>query len=128
MKILTVLNSQRAIGCAAPGAGVQLKEVAVPCNFLSDAGAALTLATQFSGRLHLPAGHTDNASQTLAVRRFKQDGSARVALAGTRAFDVLAARDCDAVFHAAGHEAGWEWRAGHRSVNLDAAPFCRFYC
>ncbi len=84
MKILTVLNSQRAIGCAAPGAGVQLKEVAVPCNFLSDAGAALTLATQFSGRLRLPAGHTDNASQTLAVRRFKQDGSARVALAGMR--------------------------------------------
>lgn len=47
MKTLTVLNSQRATGCAEPGARLQLHEFSEPCDFRRDAGAAPTLAAQF---------------------------------------------------------------------------------
>ena len=118
MNILMVLTSHDALGDTGKKTGFWLEEFAAPYYVLSDAGAAITLASPKGGQP--PVDPTSDApdAQTDDTRRFKGDAVAREALAKTIKLSDVDLAGFDAVFYPGGHGPLWDLAEDPASIHL----------
>ena len=118
MNILMVLTSHDTLGDTGKKTGFWLEECAAPYYVLSDAGAAITLASPKGGQPPLdPTSDAPNA-QTDDTRRFKGDADARAALANTVKLSGVDLAAFDAVFYPGGHGPLWDLADDPVSIQL----------
>jgi putative intracellular protease/amidase len=118
MKILMVLTSHDQLGNTGKKTGFWLEEFAAPYYLLTDAGAAITLASPKGGqppldpKSDLPENHTE------FTKRFRADTAAQTALANTKKLTDVSAHDFDAVFYPGGHGPMWDMPDNPISIAL----------
>ena len=118
MNILMVLTSHDALGDTGKKTGFWLEEFAAPYYVLSDAAAAITLASPKGGQPPLdPASDTSDA-QTDDTRRYKGDAAARAALANTVKLSKVDLAAFDGVFYPGGHGPLWDLAEDPVSIHL----------
>jgi putative intracellular protease/amidase len=108
MKILMILTSHDKLGETGKKTGFWLEEFAAPYYVLLDAGAKITLASPAGGQPPLDPKSDAPDAQTEATERFKNDESARSALANTTKLAEIDAAGFDAVFFPGGHGPLWD--------------------
>ena len=118
MNVLMILTSHDRLGNTDHKTGFWLEEFAAPYYVFADAGANVTLASPLGGQPPLDPKSDDEASQTEATHRFRQDGAAQRALASTRVLSTLTAADYDAVFYVGGHGPLWDLAEDAASIAL----------
>ena len=118
MNILMVLTSHGALGDTGKKTGFWLEEFAAPYFVLSDAGAAITLASPKGGQPPLDPTSDAPAAQTDDTRRFKGDAGAQAALANTVKLSDLDLAAFDAVFYPGGHGPLWDLAEDPVSIHL----------
>lgn len=116
--ILIVLTSHDELGNTGKKTGFWLEELAAPFYVLKDAGATLTLASPKGGQPPLDPKSDEEAFQTEATRRFKDDPAAKAQLADTRKLSDLEAENFDAVFYPGGHGPLWDLVSDADSLRL----------
>jgi putative intracellular protease/amidase len=123
LKILIVLTSHDKLGNTGQKTGFWLEEFAAPYYVFKDAGADVTLASPKGGQPPLDPKSDEPDFQTQATERFKQDGSAQVALANTVRLSEISPSDYDAVFYPGGHGPLWDLAEDPDSVALIETMF-----
>ena len=118
MNILMVLTSHDALGDTGKKTGFWLEEFAAPYYVLSDAGAAITLASPKGGQPPLDPTSDAPDAQTDDTRRFKGDAVAREALAETIKLSDVDLAGFDAVFYPGGHGPLWDLAEDPDSIHL----------
>ncbi|WP_028535884.1 type 1 glutamine amidotransferase domain-containing protein [Paludibacterium yongneupense] len=118
MNILMILTSHDSLGNTGHKTGFWLEEFAAPYYAFADAGATLTLASPLGGQPPLDPKSDDPASQTEDTHRFRRDGAAQAALAGTRILATLDPAHYDAVFYVGGHGPLWDLAEDASSIAL----------
>ena len=118
MNILMVLTSHDALGDTGKKTGFWLEEFAAPYYVLSDAGAAITLASPNGGQPPLDPASDAPDAQTDDTRRFKGDSGARNALANTVKLSDVELAAFDAVFYSGGHGPLWDLAEDPVSIHL----------
>jgi putative intracellular protease/amidase len=108
MKILMVLTSHDQLGNTGRKTGFWLEEFAAPYFTFLDAGATVTLASPEGGQPPIDPVSDTPEGQTDATRRFKEDPTARAALASTSRLADVREGDYDAVFYPGGHGPMWD--------------------
>jgi putative intracellular protease/amidase len=101
--------------------GFWLEEFAAPYNVFKDAGASITLTSPAGGQPPLDPKSDDPSAQTTATRRFKEDESAKKALATTRKLSEINPTEFDAVFYPGGHGPLWDLAEDVHSIALISA-------
>ncbi len=122
-KVLMVLTSHDRLGDTGRKTGFWLEEFATPYYILKDAGLDVTLASPKGGQPPLDPKSDDPASQTEAMRRFKQDPQAQEALARTVKLSTVLPDDYDAVFYPGGHGPLWDLAEDPHSIALIEALY-----
>ena len=117
-KILMVLTSHDQLGNTDSKTGFWLEEYAAPYYAFKDAGADITVASPLGGQPPLDPKSDDEASQTVATRRFKADAAAQAVLASTVLLKDVKAADFDAVFYPGGHGPLWDLAEDANSIAL----------
>ena len=117
-QILMVLTSHDQLGTTGAKTGFWLEEFAAPYYVFMDADAKITLASVKGGQPPLDPKSDDEASQTVATRRFKADLSAQALLARTFKLSDLPATVYDAVFYPGGHGPLWDLAEDATSIAL----------
>lgn len=107
-RVLMVLTSHDELGTTGRKTGFWLEEFAAPYYQLTDAGAAVTLASPLGGQPPIDPTSDDPANQTDATRRFHEDAALQMRLAHTRPLAEARATDFDAVFYPGGHGPLWD--------------------
>lgn len=115
MKILMVLTSHNRLGNTEKSTGFWLEEFAAPYYVFKDAGVEITIASPVGGAPPLDPKSDDDASQTDATRRYKNDASALQLLSHSERLRDMEASNFDALFFPGGHGPLWDL-----SENLDA--------
>ncbi len=118
MNILMVLTSHDTLGDTGKITGFWLEEFAAPYYVLSDAGAAITLASPKGGQPPLDPISDAPDAQTNDTRRFKGDADARAALANTTKLSDVDLAAFDAVFYPGGHGPLWDLAEDPVSIRL----------
>ena len=118
MNILMVLTSHDTLGDTGKKTGFWLEEFAAPYYVLSDAGAAITLASPKGGQPPLDPTSDAPDAQTADTRRFKGDADARAALASTVTLSDVDLTAFDAVFYPGGHGPMWDLAEDPVSIEL----------
>ncbi len=118
MNILMVLTSHDTLGDTGKKTGFWLEEFAAPYYVLSDAGAAITLASPKGGQPPLDPTSDAPDAQTADTRRFKGDADARAALASTVTLSDVDLSAFDAVFYPGGHGPMWDLAEDPVSIEL----------
>ena len=118
MNILMVLTSHDALGDTGKKTGFWLEEFAAPYYVLSDAGAAITLASPKGGQPPLDPSSDAPDAQTDDTRRFKGDAGAQAALAKTVKLSDVDLAAFDAVFYPGGHGPLWDLAEDPVSIHL----------
>lgn len=118
MNILMVLTSHDALGDTGKKTGFWLEEFAAPYYVLSDAGAAITLASPKGGQPPLDPTSDAPDAQTDDTRRFKGDAASRDALANTVKLSGVDLAAFDAVFYPGGHGPLWDLAEDPVSIQL----------
>ena len=118
MNILMVLTSHDALGDTGKKTGFWLEEFAAPYYVLSDAGAAITLASPKGGQPPLDPTSDAADAQTDDTRRFKGDAAACDALANTVKLSDVDMAAFDAVFYPGGHGPLWDLAEDPVSIHL----------
>ena len=118
MKILMVLTSHDQLGNTGRKTGFWLEEFAAPYFVFRDAGVDLTLASPKGGQPPIDPKSDLPENQTPAMTRFKQDESAKKALADTRKLADMRAEDYDTVFYVGGHGPMWDLVDNPDSIRL----------
>ena len=118
MNILMVLTSHDTLGDTGKKTGFWLEEFAAPYYVLSDAGAAITLASPKGGQPPLDPTSDAPDAQTADTRRFKGDADARAALASTVTLSDVDLTTFDAVFYPGGHGPMWDLAEDPVSIEL----------
>ena len=118
MNILMVLTSHDALGNTGKKTGFWLEEFAAPYYVLSDAGAAITLASPKGGQPPLDPTSDAPDAQSDDTRRFKGDAGARDALANTIKLSDVDMAAFDAVFYPGGHGPLWDLAEDPVSIHL----------
>jgi putative intracellular protease/amidase len=108
MKILMVLTSHNQLGNTGRTTGFWLEEFAAPYYVFRDAGVQLTLASPAGGQPPVDPKSDVPENQTPAMARFKQDETAKAALAHTVKLEDMKAADFDTVFYVGGHGPMWD--------------------
>jgi putative intracellular protease/amidase len=121
MKILMVLTSHDRMGDTGAKTGFWLEEFAAPYYVFKDAGASITLTSPAGGHPPLDPKSDDPSAQTTATRRFKEDESAKKALATTRKLSEIDPAEFDAVFYPGGHGPLWDLAEDAHSIALIGA-------
>jgi putative intracellular protease/amidase len=122
-KILMVLTSHDRLGDTGHKTGFWLEEFAAPYYILKDAGLDVTLASPKGGQPPLDPKSDDPASQTEAMRRFKDDPEAQAALARTVKLSSISPEDYDGVFYPGGHGPLWDLAEDRDSIALIEALY-----
>jgi len=118
MKILMVLTSHEQLGNTGKKTGFWLEEFAAPYYLLTDAGAAITLASPKGGQPPLDPKSDLPENQTEFTKRFRADTAAQTALANTKKLTNVSAHDFDAVFYPGGHGPMWDMPDNPTSIAL----------
>lgn len=118
MKILMVLTSHDQLGNTGRKTGFWLEEFAAPYFVFKDAGATLTLASPKGGQPPIDPKSDLPENQTPSMTRFKQDLSAKKALAQTISLADIRAEDYDTVFYVGGHGPLWDLAEDANSIAL----------
>lgn len=118
MKILMVLTSHDRLGNSGKETGFWLEEFAAPYYVLTDAGAAITLASPNGGQPPIDPKSDLPENQTDATRRFRNDPAAQAELANTKKLANISAADFDAVFYPGGHGPMWDMPDNAASIAL----------
>jgi putative intracellular protease/amidase len=118
MKILMVLTSHEQLGNTGKKTGFWLEEFAAPYYLLTDAGAAITLASPKGGQPPLDPKSDLPENQTEFTKRFRADTAAQTALANTKKLTDVSAHDFDAVFYPGGHGPMWDMPDNPTSIAL----------
>src|SRR6059058_3004751 len=118
MKILMVLTSHDTLGDTGRKTGFWLEEFAAPYFTFLDAGATVTLASPRGGQPPIDPVSDTPEGQTDATRRFKEDPTARAALASTSRLADVREGDYDAVFYPGGHGPMWDLAEDPNSIKL----------
>jgi putative intracellular protease/amidase len=118
MKILMVLTSHDQLGNTGKKTGFWLEEFAAPYYLLTDAGAAITLASPNGGQPPLDPKSDLPENQTEFTKRFRADTTAQTALANTKKLTDVSAHDFDAVFYPGGHGPMWDMPDNPVSIAL----------
>ncbi|MBX3154897.1 MAG: type 1 glutamine amidotransferase domain-containing protein [Deltaproteobacteria bacterium] len=118
MKILMVLTSHDQLGSTGRKTGFWLEEFAAPYFVFRDAGVELTLASPKGGQPPIDPKSDLAENQTPAMARFKEDGRAQAALAGTRKLGDMKAEEFDSVFYVGGHGPMWDLVENPTSIAL----------
>ena len=118
MNILMVLTSHDALGDTGKMTGFWLEEFAAPYYVLSDAGAAISLASPKGGQPPLDPASDAPDAQTDDTRRYKGDPGARAALASTIKLSDVDMAAFDAVFYPGGHGPLWDLAEDPVSIHL----------
>jgi putative intracellular protease/amidase len=122
-RILMVLTSHDRLGDTGHKTGFWLEEFAAPYYILKDAGLDVTLASPKGGQPPLDPKSDDPASQTEAMRRFKNDREAQAALARTAKLSTISPEDYDGVFYPGGHGPLWDLAEDRDSIALIEALY-----
>jgi putative intracellular protease/amidase len=117
-KVLMVLTSHDRLGNTGKKTGFWLEEFAAPYYILKDAGMDITLASPKGGQPPLDPKSDDPASETDAMRRFKEDKKTQAALANTIPLSEISPDEFDAVFYPGGHGPLWDLSEDRHSTNL----------
>ena len=118
MKILMVLTSHDQLGNTGRKTGFWLEEFAAPYFVFRDAGIQLTLASPKGGQPPVDPKSDLPENQTSAMSRFKQDETARAALAHTVKLEDMKSADFDTVFYVGGHGPMWDLAESAVSIAL----------
>ena len=118
MKILMVLTSHDQLGNTGRKTGFWLEEFAAPYFVFRDAGVELTLASPKGGQPPVDPKSDLPENQTSAMSRFKQDETAKAALAHTVKLEDMKAADFDTVFYVGGHGPMWDLAESAVSIAL----------
>ena len=118
MKILMVLTSHEQLGNTGKKTGFWLEEFAAPYYLLTDAGAAITLASPKGGQPPLDPKSDLPENQTEFTKHFRADTAAQTALANTKKLTDVSAHDFDAVFYPGGHGPMWDMPDNPTSIAL----------
>jgi putative intracellular protease/amidase len=113
-----VLTSHDRLGNTGRKTGFWLEEFAAPYYILKDAGMDITLASPKGGQPPLDPKSDDPASETDAMRRFKEDKKTQAALANTIPLSEISPDEFDAVFYPGGHGPLWDLSEDRHSTNL----------
>jgi putative intracellular protease/amidase len=117
-RVLMVLTSHDRLGDTGKKTGFWLEEFAAPYYILKDAGMDITLASPKGGQPPLDPKSDDPASETDAMRRFKEDKKTQAALANTIPLSDVSPDEFDAVFYPGGHGPLWDLSEDPHSTNL----------
>jgi putative intracellular protease/amidase len=118
MKILMVLTSHDQLGNTGQKTGFWLEEFAAPYFVFRDAGVELTLASPKGGQPPLDPKSDKPENQTPAMTRFKNDATAKKALANTVKLVDMRSEDFDTVFYPGGHGPMWDLAESPVSIAL----------
>jgi putative intracellular protease/amidase/catechol 2,3-dioxygenase-like lactoylglutathione lyase family enzyme len=118
MKILMVLTSHDQLGDTGRKTGFWLEEFAAPYFVFRDAGVQLTLASPKGGQPPLDPKSDLPENQTPPMARFKDDKTAREALANTVKLSSVKSEDFDTVFYPGGHGPMWDLAEDPDSIAL----------
>jgi putative intracellular protease/amidase len=118
MKILMVLTSHDKLGDTGRKTGFWLEEFAAPYFVFRDAGVDLTLASPKGGQPPVDPKSDLPENQTEAMARFKQDETAKQALASTRKLADMKSGDFDTIFYVGGHGPMWDLVDNPDSIRL----------
>ena len=118
MKILIVLTSHDQLGDTGKKTGFWLEEFAAPYYVLTDAGAAITLASPKGGQPPLDPKSDLPDNLTESTKRFRTDKAAQAELANTKRLADVSANDFDAVFYPGGHGPMWDMPDNATSIAL----------
>ena len=118
MKILMVLTSHDQLGNTGRKTGFWLEEFAAPYFVFRDAGVQLALASPKGGQPPVDPKSDLPENQTSAMSRFKQDETAKAALAHTVKLEDMKAADFDTVFYVGGHGPMWDLAESAVSIAL----------
>jgi putative intracellular protease/amidase len=118
MKILMVLTSHDQLGNTGQKTGFWLEEFAAPYFVFRDAGVELTLASPKGGQPPLDPKSDKPENQTPAMTRFKNDATAKKALANTVKLADMKSEDFDTVFYPGGHGPMWDLAESPDSIAL----------
>jgi putative intracellular protease/amidase len=118
MKILMVLTSHDQLGNTGKKTGFWLEEFAAPYYLLTDAGAAITLASPKGGQPPLDPKSDLPENQTEFTKRFRADTAAQAVLANTKKLTDVSAHDFAAVFYPGGHGPMWDLPDNPTSIAL----------
>ena len=118
MKVLMVLTSHDQLGNTGRTTGFWLEEFAAPYFVFRDAGVQLTLASPKGGQPPVDPKSDLPENQTPAMSRFKQDETAKAALAHTAKLENMKAEDFDTVFYVGGHGPMWDLAESSVSIAL----------
>jgi len=122
-KVLMVLTSHDRLGNTGHKTGFWLEEFATPYYILRDAGLDVTLASPKGGQPPLDPKSDDPASQTEAIRRFRNDPEAQAALANTLKLSDVSPDEYDAAFYPGGHGPLWDLSEDRHSIALIEALY-----
>jgi putative intracellular protease/amidase len=118
MTVLIVLTSHDQLGDTGKKTGFWLEEFAAPYYVLSDAGAAITLASPKGGQPPLDPKSDLPENLTELTKRFRTDNAAQALLANTKKLADVSADDFDAVFYPGGHGPMWDMPDNKISIAL----------
>ena len=118
MTVLIVLTSHDQLGDTGKKTGFWLEEFATPYYVLSDAGAAITLASPRGGQPPLDPQSDLPENLTELTKRFRTDNAAQALLANTKKLADVSADDFDAVFYPGGHGPMWDMPDNETSIAL----------
>ena len=118
MTVLIVLTSHDQLGDSGKKTGFWLEEFATPYYVLSDAGAAITLASPKGGQPPLDPKSDLPENLTELTKRFRTDNAAQALLANTKKLAEVSVDDFDAVFYPGGHGPMWDMPDNATSITL----------
>jgi putative intracellular protease/amidase len=118
MKILMVLTSHSALGNTGEKTGFWIEEFAAPYYVLTDAGAAITIASPAGGQPPVDPKSEAPDAQTDATARFYKDEEAIEKVAHTIKLSTIKQADYDAVFYPGGHGPMWDLVDDANSIKL----------
>jgi putative intracellular protease/amidase len=118
MTVLIVLTSHDQLGDTGKKTGFWLEEFATPYYVLSDAGAAITLASPKGGQPPLDPKSDLPENLTELTKRFRTDNAAQALLANTKKLADVSVDDFDAVFYPGGHGPMWDMPDNATSIAL----------
>jgi putative intracellular protease/amidase len=133
MDILMVMTSHDKLGNTGRKTGLWLEEFTAPYYVFRDAGVNITLASPKGGQPPIDPKSDVLENQTPAMKRFKQDDTAKKAFSETAKLADMRAEDFDTVFYPGGHGPMWDLAESPDSIALiesfyNAGKYIAFVC